>query len=495
MRLLRMSMMAATSVLAMVSTCAQDRATPFRKTFEPVVARTLDDLEIPGLAVVVADRDGVIYRHEWGVQDLRSPVPLTSRSLFHVASLTKTFTATGILRLVESGGISLDDPVARYLPYFGATDSLRTRITVRMLLSHTSGLPDIRDFGWDAPETDAAALERTVRDTAADPLVVVPGEEFHYSNLGYSVLGDLLAKVLHRDYESAMREMVLEPCGMSRSSLLLEDVADRAELTAPHVLDATYHVAAIDVRPYSRPHAPSSTLYASTEDMAMWIPLHLRQGEGDHPLLSPQMYALMWTPHVGTDGQMGLGWFLGDREGLATVSHSGGDLGYAAYLILVPDRGVGVAVLSNYERTPVQALAEVLLDITLGHEPDPLPPTAGLQLDRLLYREFQEAGVEGATRRYRELATAEQFDFDQVRQMLGLARVFRDGGRADFAAATYGYCIELYPEFAWLHELRAVALVEANDTQAAATEVRRALELNPESDRARRLAVELDLHR
>jgi hypothetical protein len=279
---------------------------------------------------------------------------------------------------------------------------------------------------------------------------------------------------------------------MSESSALLADVVDAPELTAPHVLDSAYHVGVSDVRPYNREHAPSSTLYTSTQDIAKWLSLHLRRGRPDSDaLLSGSMYAEMWSAQPGTDGQMGLGWFLGERGGVNTVFHSGADLGYAAYLLLQPDSGIGVAVFSNYERAPVQVLAELLLDVALGREPGPLPPTAGLQLDRLLYRELNAGGVEGAVRLFRALRSAEAFDFNQVRQLLGLAGVLRDDGRIAGAAAMYGLCIELYPEFSWLHELHAVALRDAGDSTAALTAARRALELNPDAERAKAVVREL----
>jgi CubicO group peptidase (beta-lactamase class C family) len=494
MRFPHTALVAGIGIVAALTACTRDRAGPFHDEFEPLAARYMEELDIPGLAVVVADRAGVIYRQEWGVQSLADSLPVTANSLFHLASLTKTFTATAVLRLADSGTISLDDAVTAYLPYFRSADSARADITVRQLLSHTSGLPDIRDFSWDAPETDADALERYVRDSANGPLVAAPGAEFHYSNLGYTVLGDLVAKVSRRDFETAMRETVLQPVGMSGSSLLLRDVADRPELTAPHALDSAYQVSVSPVRPYNRPHAASSTLYASTGDMAKWIALHLRRGEtGIEPLLSARMYAEMWTPQAGTDGQMGLGWFLGDGGGVETVYHSGADLGYSAYLVLVPERDIGVVVLSNYERAPVRALAQRLLDVALGREPGPLPPTGGLQLDRLLYQEFRASGTDAAERRFHELGEAEEFDFDQVRQLLGLASVFRNEGQPAEAAAVYGLCIELYSEFAWLHELHAAALLAASDSTAAEAAARRALELDPESERAQAIASELGL--
>ncbi len=203
----------------------------------------------------------------------------------------------------------------------------------------------------------------------------------------------------------------------------------------------------------------------------------------------------MWTAQPGTDGEFGLGWALGERHGLRMVSHSGGDLGYGAYVLLVPDSAVGVAVLSNYDRTPVQALAEALLDVELGYEPEPVHSVAGLQLDRLLYRAFRSGEPDSAAALFRSLRDIERFDFNQVRQLLGLASHLREEGDPTRAADTYGLAVELYPDFAWLQLLHAQALLDAADSVAARDAVQRALALDPDSERGRHLASVLHLDR
>ena len=116
---------------ATATACTRDRDQPFRDVFEPVAARYMEDMDIPGLAVVVANRGGVVYRYERGVQSRTQASEVTQHSLFHAASLTKTFTATAVMRLVESGDLDLDDTVARYLPYFGPATSPSAHVTVR----------------------------------------------------------------------------------------------------------------------------------------------------------------------------------------------------------------------------------------------------------------------------------------------------------------------------------------------------------------------------
>lgn len=475
--------------LALLSRCTESPSDAFRSSFEPVARQYVEALGIPGLAVVVTRGDDVVYQQAFGVQSVADSEPLTDRSLFHVASVTKTFTAAAVMLLSSSGDLALDDPLGRYLPCFAREGPPKSEITIRQVLSHTGGLPDVTDYGWDEPEVDDGALGRFVCEQAKAPLVADPGTEFHYSNVGYSVLGDVIARVSGHTYETELRELLLSPLGMDASSAYLPDVAGRPELTEPHVLNAAYEVAPSPVRPYNRPHAPSSTLYTSTSDLARW----LMALTADGGLLPAGLRDTMWTAQPGTDGKFGLGWALGERHGLETVSHSGGDLGYGAYVLILPDSAIGVAIISNYERTPVQALAEALLDVGLGHEPEPVQSVAGLQLDRLLYHAFHSVGPDSAAALFHALRDVEEFDFNQVRQLLGLAGNLREEGEPTEAAVTYGLAVELYPNFAWLHELHAQALLDASDSTAARDAVRRALTLDPDSERGRRLAATLNL--
>lgn len=479
--------------LTLLSGCAEPPPDAFLSSFEPVAGQYVAALDIPGLAVVVTRGDDVVYQRAFGVQSVVDSASVTDRSLFHVASVTKTFTAAAVILLASRGELSLDDPLGRYVPCFAREGPPQSDITIRQVLSHTSGLSDVTDYGWDDPEVDEGALDRFVCAQAVTPLLAEPGTEFHYSNVGYSVLGDIVARLSGRSFEAELRELLLSPLGMNASSAYLPDVAARPELTEPHVVDAAYEVAPSPVRPYNRPHAPSSTLYTSTFDIARWL-IRLTAGDAAGPSLIPSnLRDMMWTAQPGTDGGFGLGWALGDRHGLRTVSHSGGDLGYGAYVLLVPDSAVGVAVLSNYDRTPVQALAEALLDVELGYEPEPLHSVAGLQLDRSLYRAFRSGGADSATALFHALRDTEEFDFNQVRQLLGLAGNLREAGHPTQAAVTYGLAVDLYPDFAWLQLLHAQALLDAADSVAARDAVRRALALDPDSERGRHLAAVLNV--
>ena len=187
-------------LLAIITTAQTPEAIPktdpvarLSTELEPKIKAEIQQGHLPGFAIGVI-RDGkLIYAKGFGVAKLGGNTPITSRSLFHMASVTKTFVATAVMQLVEKGKIDLDAPVTRYLPYFRLDDDRYRAITIRQMLSHTSGIPDTVNYNWDKPEYDAGALERFVRSIADQKLVFAPGEKFGYSNTAYEILGDVIA--------------------------------------------------------------------------------------------------------------------------------------------------------------------------------------------------------------------------------------------------------------------------------------------------------------
>src|SRR5215469_6811826 len=179
-----------------VPVAAQAPAEHYRNELQPLIEDFVLQQQIPGFAIGVVQDDRLIYAHGFGVKNLvHNHDPVTPRSLFHMASITKTFVATSIMQLVEAGKINLDAPVVQYVPYFRVADDRYQTITVRQMVTHTSGMPDVQDYEWDKPQYDDGALERYVRSLSNQKLIFAPGTDFRYSNMAFEVLGDLIAKV------------------------------------------------------------------------------------------------------------------------------------------------------------------------------------------------------------------------------------------------------------------------------------------------------------
>ena len=172
----------------------------------------MQEAKVPGLAVGIVEAGRPVYVRGFGVMDARDPArPVTAETLFHMASITKPFVATSVMQLAERGRVDLDAPITRYLPYFQLKDPRYRAITVRLMLTHTSGMPDVEDYLWDKPEFDDGALERYVRSLRDKSLRWEPGRKFAYSNMAYEVLGDLVAKVSGMSIEDYVNKNILNP--------------------------------------------------------------------------------------------------------------------------------------------------------------------------------------------------------------------------------------------------------------------------------------------
>src|SRR5262249_51293321 len=161
------------------------------------------------------------------------------------------FVATSVMQLVERGKVNLDELVTKYLPYFQLKDPRYTAITVRQMLTHTSGMPDVDDYGWNKPEYDDGSLERYVRSLGNKKLRCEPGSKFAYSNMAYEVLGDLIAKVSGKTFEDYVAENILRPVGMHSSTLLLKK-AEPARLATGHTRGEDKAIKPVAHYPYNR---------------------------------------------------------------------------------------------------------------------------------------------------------------------------------------------------------------------------------------------------
>lgn len=331
---------------------------------EPQIKAEIAERHLPGFAIGVVKNGKLIYAKGFGVAKLGGNTPVTSKSLFHMASVTKTFVATAVMQLVEQGKIDLDAPLVRYLPYFRLDDERYRSITIRQMLSHTSGIPDTTDYHWDKPEYDDGALERFVRSIAGQKLVFAPGEKFAYSNTAYETLGDVIAKVSGESFEDYVQHNILSPLGMKDSTLLVRQ-ADPQLLTSPHILE-NQQVVAAKVFPYNRAHAPSSTMYSSIEDMSRWAIAYLNHGELDgHRILKPETIDSMWMPVVDSfNMKEGISWFITESGGHRFILHSGGDPGFESLLVLAPDDSVAVVAMCNFA-APSNANLSVFVNAAL----------------------------------------------------------------------------------------------------------------------------------
>jgi CubicO group peptidase (beta-lactamase class C family) len=271
------------------------------------------------------------------------------------------------MQLYEKGKIDIDKPLITYLPYFKLKDDRYKNITIKQMLNHTSGMPVVNDYGWDRAISDEGAAERYTRSLVDSTLISTPGTEYHYSNIAFDIMADLIAKVSGISFEQYVKENILKPLEMNESSFYYPEV-NKSLRTSPHVGNPP-KVSLI--YPYNRMHAPSSTLNTNVLEMSHWTIANMNGGKYKAiQILSPAMHSLMMTPTFTINKErktsIGLSWFIYSYKGTSNYEHGGSDDGYKSLLTLIPEKQIGIIILCNLEEIRMYDTRNKIRDILLA---------------------------------------------------------------------------------------------------------------------------------
>ena len=311
-----------------------------------------------GAAVLVIDDGKIIFRHAYGLADAENNTPVTPQTNFRIASITKQFTATAIMLLVDESKLSLDDTLDQFFPGFPAYGQ---RITIRHVLNHTSGLPDYEDLVPEA--TTLQVHDRDVLKLILDtdkPLFDL-GAQYKYSNTGYSLLALIVEQVAKQPFQSFVDERIFKPCGMDHSVVYIRGLNEVTSRAFGHSKEDGQWVRTD--QSVTSAVLGDGGIYSSIDDLAKWVAaLH------EQTLLSKEAYRQMYTP-VATDDPAtgyGFGWRIDTYKGEKRYHHTGGTRGFSLCLQRFPGRNAAVIVLINNNveggMTPVaERVADLLL--------------------------------------------------------------------------------------------------------------------------------------
>ena len=359
--------MAAAAPVAALTTLPSSAST----AAEPVaIGRLADRIEagmakyaIPGAGLGVWYR-GREYVRGFGVTNVDTNEPVSPDTAFRIGSTSKTFTATAIMRLVEQGRISLERPVRAYLPDFAAADpSVARHVTVRQLLNHSAGWQG--DYFEDTGDGDDA-LAKYVADLTKVPQLTPLGKVFSYNNAALGVAGRVLEAVYGKPYETAVRELLLDPLGLEHSRFFRSELDGLSVATAHNVVDGKAVAdPSLDAMPRSL-HAAGG-LISSARDQLRYARLHL--GHRDLPQVLSDRTRLAMQSHPGPGGTLfvelngvGVSWMLRPTaQGPTVVQHGGDWNGQHSGFLFVPQRDFALTLLTNSEGGPT-LLAELFAD-------------------------------------------------------------------------------------------------------------------------------------
>lgn len=315
---------------------------------------------LAGVSVSLVDRSGILWMHNSGMASKANDEVLTEDTAMRLASISKVFTAIAVMQLAEQGKVELDRPYGDYVSGFEPKSHVPTEmITVRDLLTHRSGLPKDYYKGCMADSDESAGYRNLPQLLSSTFLIGPAGERYSYSNIGVGLLGVLIEEISGENFAEYINNHILSPLNMNHTSFLRDIGAGKNV--------ATGHSDAGEADYEHMRDMPAGSLNASSSDMASFMISLLNGGE---PVLRAGTLKKMLSPQAQSpiDGELKVGivFFVnavgGRLERVHTISHAGDLHGHHAILILLPDQGIGVTVMTNDEDGR-EAIAEIAQDL------------------------------------------------------------------------------------------------------------------------------------
>lgn len=350
---------------------------------EALLEQSYPDAKAPGAAVLVARGDEVLYRGARGAASIELGVPLSPDQVFRLGSITKQFAAAGVLKLAEDGKLSLDDPLVKFVPGYPGGD----RITVRMLLNHTSGIKSYTDIAgvMDGPIQKTVTTAQLIDTFKNEKPDFAPGEGWKYNNSGYVLVGAVIEAASGMPWHAWLKKSFFDPLGMQHTGY-----GDEAVAVIPgHVMGYTLKNEQWAVAMYlsmTQPHA-AGALVSTVDDLLRWNRA-LHEGK----VLKADSYRQMITP-VGkaADEHYGFGISNEAFRGTGMMQHGGGIFGFSTFLLYLPAEDLTVAVLYNADsgRPPgigTGMLARMLAAQALGK---PYPQKKAIAIDAATLKEYE----------------------------------------------------------------------------------------------------------
>ncbi len=341
----------------------QDESRSFNLRNDPEVEKIIEEFkssipeilkkekDLPGLSIALVDRKGAVWTEGFGYTDKTRSHPVNASTIFSIQSMSKTFTATGIMMAAQEGLLDLEAPIKTYLPDFRIQtrfdEEPLEKITLRHLLSHKAG------FTHEAPvgnnyETYSPSLKAHAMSISDTWLRYPIGTHYSYSNLGIDLAGYILQVVSGKPFEAFMEENIFVPLGMKNSSF-------DAEVVRQNKNRAAGHSKPYEKVPLAIPMIPAGSVYSSAEDMAKFIQFHLNRGKFENKILLKsvlidEMYTVPF-PLEGQETGYGLGiskgFFILNEKKTLSLDHGGGGFGFLSVMRWFPELGFGIVILTN----------------------------------------------------------------------------------------------------------------------------------------------------
>lgn len=313
----------------------------------------------PGVAVTVTQNGRFVYENSVGIANMEYDIPITDSTVFYVASVSKQFTAFSILLLAQEGKLSLDDDIRKHLPEL----DIKERITIRQLANHTSGLRNsselinMKGVAFESPVTHSEMVALLLRQKEVN---FTPGEHFQYCNSGFVLMAEIVERVSGQSFATFTRERIFEPLEMNDTRF----VDDPTAIVKNKAYSYKRSESGYQSIPFHNTVVGSTGLHTTTHDLSLWAMNFQRLMVGNEKLF--ETMKTKSTLNSGEQINYALGQEVKMYKGIEVIFHGGGDAGYRAYVLRIPDQNFSVVIAGNYEEFNPLELAYNIVDLYLS---------------------------------------------------------------------------------------------------------------------------------
>ena len=418
-------------------------------------------------SVLVAEKGTVILKKGYGLANMEWDIPNAPDTKFRLGSITKQFTSMLVMQQVEKGLIGLDDPIVKYLKDYPKPQG--ERITVRHLLTHTSGTPNYTEFLDIRRDRKPYTVEQLIATFSAKALEFEPGSKWHYSNSGYVLLGAILEKATGKTYEHLLRESILDPLGMTNTGYdHYEPILKKRAAGYERAVNME-NAAFLDM---SVPFA-AGAMYSTVEDLYLWD-----RALYTDKLIAAKTKAVYFKPFLN---HYAFGWGVNftrigeSSDSVLAISHGGGINGFNTLILRIPDAQHLIVLLNNTGGTSLEEMARGICGIL--YDKDYAQPRRSLASE--LGKFINEKGLEQASQTFKELKerTKEYSLRESEMNMLGYQLLQQ--GKAKAAIEVFKLNVDTYPKSWNVYDSLGEAYMTDGQTAQAIMNYEKSIELNP----------------
>jgi len=434
-------------------------------------------------SALVAENGKVIYKGGFGLANVEWGIPNTPDTKFRLGSITKQFTATVILQLVEQGKIKLDGKLSDYLPEYRKDTG--DKVTIHHLLTHTSGIPSYTNQpGFlENVSRNPYKVNEFVKKYASGDLEFEPGSKYSYNNSGYFLLGAIIERVTGKPYEQVLKQNIFDPVGMKNTGYDHHNTIILKRASGYTKTPVLSNAAFLDM---SIPYAAGS-LYSTVEDLYLWD-----QALYTDKLLSAASKELMYKPFLQN---YAYGWvvrnasFKQNNNDIQVIAHDGGINGFTTTIVRFPKERNLIVILDNSSSEYLDRISESIAKILYNQPYDPPKMSIVAPLEKLI----NEEGIQKAVAVYRDLKAKQSATHDFSEPELNrLGYQLMRTGKLKDAIEIFKLNVEAYPNAFNTYDSLAEAYLADNQRELAMKNYKKSVELNPSNTNATQVIKRLE---